>query len=87
MPPRVRFLCDMFHPNVYQDGTLCLDIIQDHWNPIYNVSSLLTSIVSLLMDPNCSSPANPECARMFLNDRKAYNRRVRAVASKSVENP
>ena len=29
--PKVRFTTDMFHPNVYADGTLCLDIIQDLW--------------------------------------------------------
>lgn len=34
-PPRVRFTAEMFHPNVYTDGTLCLDIIQDKWSPIY----------------------------------------------------
>lgn len=33
-----------FHPNVYGDGSLCLDIIQDKWSPIYSVSSILTSI-------------------------------------------
>lgn len=27
-PPRVRFTSEVFHPNVYQDGTLCMDIIQ-----------------------------------------------------------
>ena len=29
---------------VYSDGTLCMDIIQDQWSPIHNVSTLLTSI-------------------------------------------
>jgi len=43
-PPRVRFTSEMFHPNVYSDGTLCLDIIQDKWSPIYTVCSILTSI-------------------------------------------
>lgn len=23
-PPRVRFTCDMFHPNVYADGNICI---------------------------------------------------------------
>jgi hypothetical protein len=30
-PPRVRFTSEIFHPNVYGDGTLCMDIIQDQW--------------------------------------------------------
>ena len=56
--PRVRFTSEVFHPNVYSDGTLCMDIIQDQWSPIHNVCTLLTSIQSLLTDPNPASPAN-----------------------------
>jgi len=70
---------------VYADGTLCLDIIQDQWSPIYSVASILTSIQSLLTDPNPASPANPEAAHMYNTNRKEYNRRVRRVAQKTVE--
>ncbi|GAB4823452.1 hypothetical protein N2152v2_010498 [Parachlorella kessleri] len=84
-PPRVRFTSEIFHPNVYGDGTLCMDIIQDQWSPIHNICSILTSIQSLLTDPNCASPANPEAAHIFTHDRKLYNRRVRRIAQKSVE--
>mmetsp|Transcript_12844 Transcript_12844/g.22156 ORF Transcript_12844/g.22156 Transcript_12844/m.22156 type:complete len:153 (-) Transcript_12844:1050-1508(-) len=83
--PKVRFTSEMFHPNVYSDGTLCLDIIQDQWVPTYTVSTILTSIQSLLCDPNPASPANPEAARMYQNDRAAYNKRVRRFAVKSIE--
>lgn len=84
-PPRVRFTSEMFHPNVYTDGTLCLDIIQDKWSPIYTVNTILTSIQSLLTDPNPSSPANPEAASLYTSDKAAYNKKVRRCASKSVE--
>eukprot|EP01126_Amoeba_proteus_P037791 TRINITY_DN3915_c0_g1_i10.p1 TRINITY_DN3915_c0_g1~~TRINITY_DN3915_c0_g1_i10.p1 ORF type:complete len:128 (-),score=2.19 TRINITY_DN3915_c0_g1_i10:245-628(-) len=43
-PPKVRFTGTMFHPNVYGDGSLCLDIIQEKWSPIYNVNTILISI-------------------------------------------
>lgn len=84
-PPRVRFTTEMFHPNVYSDGNICLDIIQDQWSPIHNICTLLTSIQSLLTDPNCSSPANPEAAQVYQSDRPGYNKRVRRLAQKSVE--
>jgi ubiquitin-conjugating enzyme E2 A len=84
-PPQVRFTCDMFHPNVYADGSLCLDIIQDLWKPIYTVDMLLTSIQSLLTDPNTDSPANVEAARLLKSDPKQYKRRVRRIAAKTVE--
>eukprot|EP00879_Flechtneria_rotunda_P007064 GHRR01007414.1.p1 GENE.GHRR01007414.1~~GHRR01007414.1.p1 ORF type:complete len:138 (+),score=33.08 GHRR01007414.1:562-975(+) len=85
-PPRVRFTCDMFHPNVYSDGNICMDTIQDKWSPCHNICTVLMSIQSLLTDPNCSSPANPEAAQLYIKDKKAYNRRVRRMAEKSVEN-
>lgn len=84
-PPKIRFICDIFHPNVYPDGSLCLDIIQDLWKPIYTVDMLLTSIQSLLTDPNVDSPANVEAARLFRTDMKMYKRRVRRMAAKTIE--
>lgn len=30
--------------SVYNDGTLCMDIIQDQWSPCHSVSTLLTSV-------------------------------------------
>jgi len=51
-PPHVKFLSRMFHPNVYGTGELCLDILQNRWSPTYDVSAILTSIQSLLHDPN-----------------------------------
>jgi hypothetical protein len=51
-PPTVKFLSRMFHPNVYANGELCLDILQNRWSPTYDVAAILTSIQSLLHDPN-----------------------------------
>jgi ubiquitin-conjugating enzyme E2 A len=84
-PPRVRFVSEMFHPNIFPDGSLCLDIIQDKWKPIYTVNSILTSVQSLLCDPNLDSPANVDAARLLRSNPKEYKKRVRRVAQKSVE--
>lgn len=51
-PPVVKFISKMFHPNVYANGELCLDILQNRWSPTYDVAAILTSIQSLLHDPN-----------------------------------
>ncbi len=75
--PRVKFVSEMFHPNIFNDGSLCLDIIQDKWKPIYTVSSILASVQSLLCDPNTDSPANADAAKLWTTDKKAYNKRVR----------
>ena len=59
-------------------------MIQDQWSPVYSVSSILLAIRSLLADPNCSSPANPEAAHVYQTERKVYNRKIRRTAEKSV---
>ncbi|KAK9858008.1 hypothetical protein WJX84_010844 [Apatococcus fuscideae] len=74
--PVVKFKSTMFHPNIYADGGICLDILQNQWSPIYDVSAILTSIQSLLCDPNPNSPANSEAARLYSENRREYNRRV-----------
>lgn len=81
--PQVRFLTKMFHPNIYADGQICLDILQNQWSPIYDISAILTSIQSLLCDPNPASPANSEASRLFNENRREYNRRVSQIVEQS----
>jgi len=83
-PPDVRFVTDVFHPNVYMDGNICLDILHDQWSPVYDISAILTSIQSLLSDPNPNSPANSEAARLYSENRREYNRRVQQCVADSL---
>ncbi|CAN8264635.1 unnamed protein product [Cochlearia groenlandica] len=82
-PPTVRFVSRMFHPNIYADGSICLDILQNQWSPIYCVTAILTSIQSLLCDPNPSSPANSEAARLFRYNKQEYNKKVKEIVEQS----
>jgi hypothetical protein len=49
-PPAVKFISEMFHPNVYATGELCLDILQNRWSPTYDVAAVLTSIQRYISD-------------------------------------
>ncbi|KAF9954461.1 Ubiquitin-conjugating enzyme E2 2, partial [Modicella reniformis] len=84
-PPTVKFVSKMFHPNVYANGELCLDILQNRWSPTYDVAAILTSIQSLLHDPNPNSPANAEAANLYRENKKEYTRRVREIVEASWE--
>jgi len=70
-PPTLKFLSDMWHPNVYPDGHICISILHEpgedersgekaceRWSVAQNVRSILLSIISMLNEPNTSSPAN-----------------------------
>ncbi|OBT96122.2 ubiquitin-conjugating enzyme E2 2 [Pseudogymnoascus verrucosus] len=84
-PPLVKFISQMFHPNVYATGELCLDILQNRWSPTYDVAAVLTSIQSLLNDPNTGSPANVEASNLYKDNRREYTKRVRETVEKSWE--
>uniref|UniRef100_A0A0N4Z6H9 UBIQUITIN_CONJUGAT_2 domain-containing protein n=1 Tax=Parastrongyloides trichosuri TaxID=131310 RepID=A0A0N4Z6H9_PARTI len=83
-PPVLRFVTKMFHPNIYTNGDICLDILQKRWLPSYTITSILTSLQSLLDDPNCDSPANAEAAELFQKNRPEYNKRVHEVVMNSL---
>ncbi|XP_002131446.1 ubiquitin-conjugating enzyme E2 A [Ciona intestinalis] len=85
-PPSVKFVSNMFHPNVYADGGICLDILQNRWSPTYDVSSILTSIQSLLDEPNPNSPANNQAAQLYTDNRREYEKKVCKVVEESWTN-
>lgn len=70
---------------VYSNGDICLDILKHNWSPIYDVAAILTSIQSLLTDPNTKSPANADAARLYDNNKREYFHRVKEIVDKSLE--
>ncbi|XP_055337703.1 ubiquitin-conjugating enzyme E2 R2-like [Paramacrobiotus metropolitanus] len=94
LPPSVKFVNKLWHPNVYENGTVCISILHpptddprsgelpcERWNPTQNVHSVLMSIISLLNEPNTSSPANVDASVMYRRYKekgdKDYERMVR----------
>ncbi|KAK4004596.1 ubiquitin-conjugating enzyme E2 R2 [Daphnia magna] len=77
-PPSMRFLTKVWHPNVYENGDLCISILHppvddpqsgelpcERWNPTQNVRTILLSVISLFNEPNTSSPANVDASVMY----------------------
>ena len=80
-PPSVKFLTPIFHPNVYKDGRICVDILQSEWTPSLNVNSILISLRSLLLDPNNNSPANRDAANLLRKNPSEYSSKVQEMIS------
>lgn len=68
---------------MYADGSICLDILQNRWSPTYDVSAILTSIQSLLDEPNPNSPANSLAAQLYQENRREYEKRVVTIVEQS----
>ncbi|KAG8054804.1 hypothetical protein GUJ93_ZPchr0001g32935 [Zizania palustris] len=97
-PPTVRFTSEMWHPNVYPDGRVCISILHspgedpngyelasERWTPVHTVESIVLSIISMLSSPNDESPANIEAAKEWRENRDDFKKKVRRLVRKSQE--
>lgn len=75
-PPTVLFKTPIYHPNVDFSGRICLDILKEKWSAVYNVSSVLLSLQSLLGEPNNASPLNGQAAELWESDKAEFQRLV-----------
>ena len=51
-------------------------MLQNKWSSVYDINSLILSIIVLLKEPNPDSPANPLAAKLFVEDRAEFYRKV-----------
>ncbi|KAL1757060.1 ubiquitin-conjugating enzyme/RWD-like protein [Schizophyllum commune] len=100
LPPKMKFLTPMWHPNIYPDGNVCISILHppgedqygyedagERWLPVHTVESILLSVLSMLSSdtPNTDSPANVDAAKEVRQNPDAYKKKVRRLARRSAE--
>ncbi|OAL73586.1 ubiquitin-conjugating enzyme E [Trichophyton violaceum] len=97
-PPQFRFTPSLWHPNIYDNGYVCISILHkpgedemsgelasERWSPAQRVESVLISIISLLDDAEVSSPANVEAGVQLRSNPAAYKKRVKAEVERSLK--
>ena len=96
-PPKMQFVSDMFHPNIYPDGRVCISILHapgddpmgyessaERWSPVQSVEKVLLSVVSMLAEPNDESGANVDAAKMWRTDRQQFYQIADKLVKKSL---
>lgn len=98
LPPKLTFTSKFYHPNVYDDGRVCISILHppgddqmsgessgERWLPIHTVESILISVISMISSPNADSPANVDAAKVFREDPAAFRKEVARCVRRSQE--
>ena len=87
-PPTVKFKENLYHPNVYARGEVCISILHAghdssnyesdnvRWSPIHTPSSIMASIMLIFDKPNINSPANVDASIMFQHNPTALRKLI-----------
>jgi len=74
-PPQMKFTTKIWHPNISsQTGAICLDILKDQWSPALTIKTALLSLRALLSSPEPNDPQDAEVAKMYISDRKKFEK-------------
>jgi ubiquitin-conjugating enzyme E2 D len=74
--PEVKMLTQIYHPNINEQGTVCIDIIRNNWRSDMTMRKVLIAIVGLLKYPNPDGawPSKTDMANELRNNPSSFNR-------------
>jgi ubiquitin-conjugating enzyme E2 S len=78
-PPKGFFLTKIFHPNVANNGDICVNTLKKDWTPDVTISHVFQVIRCLLIVPFPESSLNDEAGKMFMESYDEYAARARIV--------
>ena len=72
--PLIHILTKVWHPNIDEEGSICLDVIRERYSPVYTISKIVESLLFLFINPNPYSPLNEEAAMQFINSMDEFKK-------------
>lgn len=88
-PPVAKCLTKLWHPNINEDGEICLSILRQHsvdgtgWAPTRRLKDVVWGLNSLFGDLlNFDDPLNIEAADHYMGDKDGFRTKVREWVNK-----
>lgn len=76
-PPKGYFLTKIFHPNVANNGEICVNTLKKDWNPSLGLRHVVIVVRCLLIEPFPESALNEQAGKMLLENYDEYARHAR----------
>lgn len=89
VPPKVKCLTKLWHPNINEDGDICLSLLRENsidglgWAPTRRLKDIVWGLNSLFTDLlNFDDPLNIEAAEHYQRDKESFKTKVREYVQK-----
>ena len=72
-PPRIDCMTPVWHPNIDENGAVCLNILKEvtvggDWRPNLDVNACILGLIFLFIEPNPNDPLNQKAAEDLRNN-------------------
>uniref|UniRef100_A0A1B6M141 Ubiquitin-conjugating enzyme E2-18 kDa n=1 Tax=Graphocephala atropunctata TaxID=36148 RepID=A0A1B6M141_9HEMI len=85
-PPRIVFRTKIYHPNVSEDGQICLPLLQpENWKPTTRLEQVIESLVAMIHTPQPEHSLRPDLAAEYLQNRRKFFRVAEQFTSDNAE--
>ncbi|KAG0165612.1 hypothetical protein DFQ28_008542 [Apophysomyces sp. BC1034] len=82
-PPTIKFLTKIYHPNIDDDGAICLDLLKaDVWKPATKVIQILEALTILLREPNPDDALVASIAEVYNSNRTKFRKLAKEYVDK-----
>lgn len=80
VPPSVKFITKIYHPNIDNAGRILLDLFKmppaSTWQPIFGLLEVIYAIRMLIVNPNPDDPLMPEIAHEYKLNPKLFHEKA-----------
>eukprot|EP01091_Cochliopodium_minus_P006239 TRINITY_DN16115_c0_g1_i1.p1 TRINITY_DN16115_c0_g1~~TRINITY_DN16115_c0_g1_i1.p1 ORF type:complete len:213 (+),score=72.34 TRINITY_DN16115_c0_g1_i1:98-736(+) len=77
VPPKGYFITKIFHPNVAENGEICVNTLKRDWKETLGIQHIVITIKCLMIEPNPDSALNEDAGKLLLEEYETYFNRAK----------
>jgi len=83
-PPEVKFLTQIYHPNVDKEGKICVDLLNtaEAWKPTTPIVDIVNAVIKIIDDPKIDHALNADIAQQYQTNRTQFNKTATEYVNK-----